>query len=89
VQSEALPPWEVESRLPRHPKTIAGIQHRARIAETLKPLLVSGTILPTNRQIAAMLGLSCPQNAGLHYAAVLDGLGVETELRRVTVRVVA
>ena len=89
MSKEPLAAWEVESRLPRHPKTIAGIQHRARIAEMLQPLLVSGTMLPTNRQIAAMLGLSCPQNAGLHYAAVLDGLGVETELRRVTVRVVA
>lgn len=89
MSKEPLAAWEVGSRLPRHPKTIAGVQHRARIADAIKPLLVSGTILPTNRQIAAMLGLSCPQNAGLHYAAVLDGLGVETELRRVTVRVVA
>jgi hypothetical protein len=89
VQSEALPLWEVESRLPRHPKTIAGVQHRARIAEMLQPLLVSGTMLPTEKQIAAMLGLRDQGNAGRHYAAVLGSLDIAWEWRRVTVRVVA
>lgn len=84
--SEYLPPWEIPSRQPRHPKTLAGIKHRAQIARVLQPLLIPGVILPTDRHIGAFLSI---QNVEDHYRAVLDGLRVETELRRVTLRVVA
>lgn len=81
-------PWEIPSRLPSHPKTRAGIHHRARIAEFIKPLLVPGGALPSDKQIAAFLGLKNETNAGRHYSAVLAGLGVETVVQRRTVRVV-